>query len=157
MRLWTKIDNLQFSSVTQLCTTFCDSMDCSKPGFRVHHQLLELPQTHVQKSMMPTNQLIFCHPLLLLPTIFPGIRVFSNESTLLMRWPKYRSFSYSIILSKEIPGLISFRMDWFSLKKESNLAICDNIDELQGYCANWNNSSRERKTLYNLTYMWTME
>ena len=90
-------------------------MDCSKPGFRVHHQLLELPQTHVQKSMMPTNQLIFCHPLLLLPTIFPGIRVFSNESVLRIRWPKYWSFSFSISPSNEYPGLISFRMDWLDL------------------------------------------
>ena len=67
------------------------------------------------KSVMPSNHLILCHPLFLLPPIPPSIRVFSNESTLHMRWPKYWSCSFSIILSKEIPGLISFRMDWLDL------------------------------------------
>ena len=67
------------------------------------------------KSVMPSSQLILCHPLLLLPPIPPSIRVFSNESTLRMRWPKYWSFSFSIIPSKDIPGLISFRMDWLDL------------------------------------------
>ena len=67
------------------------------------------------KSVMPSSHLILCHLLLLLPPIPPSIRVFSNESTFLMRWPKYWSFSFSIIPSKEIPGLISFRMDWLDL------------------------------------------
>ena len=67
------------------------------------------------ESVMPSSHLIPCHPLLLLPPIPPSIRVFSNESTLHMRWPKYQSFSFSIIPSKEIPGLISFRMDWLDL------------------------------------------
>ena len=67
------------------------------------------------ESVMPSSHLILCRPLLLLPPIPPGIRVFSNESTPHMRWPKYCSFSFSIILSKEIPGLISFRMDWLDL------------------------------------------
>ena len=67
------------------------------------------------ESVMPSSHLILCHPLLLLPLIPPSIRAFSNESTLRMRWPKYWSFSFSIILSKEIPGLISFRMDWLDL------------------------------------------
>ena len=67
------------------------------------------------ESMMPSRHLILCHLLLLLPSIPPSIRVFSNESTLLMRWPKYWSFSFSIIPSKEHPGLISFRMDWLDL------------------------------------------
>ena len=67
------------------------------------------------KSVMPSNHLILCHPLLLLPPIPPSIRVFSNESALCMRWPKYWSFSFSIIPSKEIPGLISFRMGWLDL------------------------------------------
>src|SRR5574337_1124013 len=67
------------------------------------------------KSVMPSNHFILCHPLLLLPSILPSIRVFSNESTLHMRWPKYWSFSFSITPSKEIPGLISFRMDWLDL------------------------------------------
>ena len=67
------------------------------------------------ESVMPSSHLILCHPLLLLPPILPSIRVFSNESALRMRWPKYWSFSFSIIPSKEIPGLISFRMDWLDL------------------------------------------
>ena len=67
------------------------------------------------ESVMPSSHLILCHPLLLLPPIPPSITVFSNESTLRMRWPKYWSFSFSIIPSKEIPGLISFRMDWLDL------------------------------------------
>ena len=69
--------------------------------------------------LMPSNHLILCHPLLLQPSIFPSIRVFSNESTFPMRWPKYWSFSFSIIPSKEIPGLISFRMDWLDLLVKS--------------------------------------
>ena len=100
-----------FSSVTQLCPTLCDPMDCSTPGFPVHHQLPELTQTHV----MPCNRLILCCPLLLLPSIFPSIRVFSNESVLRMRWPKYQSFSFSISPCNEHSGLISFRIDWFDL------------------------------------------
>ena len=67
------------------------------------------------ESVMPSSHLILCHPLFLLPAISPSIRVFSNESTLHTRWPKYRSFSFSIILSKEHPGLISFRIDWLHL------------------------------------------
>ena len=77
------------------------------PGFPIHHQLPEPTQTHVH--------LIFCHSLLLLLSIFPSIRVFSNESVLLIRWPKCWSFSFSISPSKEYPGLISFRIDWFDL------------------------------------------
>ena len=75
-----------FSSVTQSCPTLCDPMDCSMPGFPVHHQLLELAQTHVHRgSVMPSNHLILCHPLLLLSSIFPSIRVFSSESFLHIR------------------------------------------------------------------------
>ena len=104
-----------FSSVSQSCPTLCDPMDHSTPGLPVHHQLLEFTLTHVIESVMPSNSLFLCCPLLLLLSIFPSIRVFSNESTLRMRWPKYCSFSFSIIPSKEIPGLISFRMDWLDL------------------------------------------
>ena len=84
----------------------------SMPGLPVHHQLLEFTQTHVHRVSGAIQRLILCRPLLLLPPIPPSIRVFSNESTLRMRWPKYWSFSFNISLSKEIPGLISFRMDW---------------------------------------------
>ena len=76
---------------------------------------LSSPKLMSIESVMPSSHLILGHPLLLLPPIPPSIRVFSNESTLLMRWPKYWSFSFSIIPSKEIPGLISFRMDWLDL------------------------------------------
>ena len=97
--------SVQLSSVAQLCPTLCDPMNCSTPGFPVHHQLLGFAQTHVHQvsdAIQPSHPL---SPLLLLPTIPPSIRVFSNESTLCMRWPKYWSFSFSIIPSKEIPGL----------------------------------------------------
>ena len=88
-------------------------MDCSTPGFPVHHQRLELTQTHVHRISDASNHLILCRPLLLLPSIFPSIRVFSNESILRIRWPKNWSFSFSISPSNECSGLISFRMDWF--------------------------------------------
>ena len=85
------------------------------PGLPVHHQLPCLPKLMSIESVMPSNHLILCHPLLLLPSIFPSIRVFSNESTLRIRWPKYWSFSFNISPSNEHPGLISFRMDWLDL------------------------------------------
>ena len=103
------------SSVTQSCPTLCDPMNRSMPGFPVHHHLPEFTQTHVHQvrdAIQPSHSL---SSLLLLPPIPPSIRVFSNESTIHMRWPKYWSFSFSIIPSKEIPGLISFRMDLLDL------------------------------------------
>ena len=102
---------VQFTSVAQLCST-CDLMDCSMPGYLVHHQLLELAQTHVypfSDAIQPTHPLF---PLLLLPSIFPSIRVFPKESVIRIRWPKYWSFSFSISPSNEYSGLISIRMDW---------------------------------------------
>ena len=90
-------------------------MNRSMPGLPVHHQLLEFTQTHVIESVMSSNHLILYRPLLLLPPIPPSIRVFSSESTLSMRWPKYWHFSFSISPSNENPGLISFRMDWLDL------------------------------------------
>ena len=90
-------------------------MNCSTPGLPVHHQLPELLKLTSIDSVMPSSHLILGRPLLLLPPIPPSIRVFSNESTLRMRWPNYWSFSFSISPSKEIPGLISFRMDWLDL------------------------------------------
>ena len=108
------------SSHTQSCPTLCSPMDCSMP---VHHQLLESTQAHVHlvgDAIQPLHPLsshhfILCHPLLPLPSIFPSIRVFSNESVLQIRWPKYWSFSFSISPSNEQPGLISLRMDWLDL------------------------------------------
>ena len=110
----------KFSSVIQSCLTLCDPMDCSMPGFPVHHQLLEPTQTHIQMTWqthdkMASNHLIHCHPLLLLPSTFPNIRVFSNESVLCIRWTNYWSFSFSLSPSIKYSGLISFRMDWLDL------------------------------------------
>ena len=91
-------------------------MNHRTPGLPVHHQLLEFPPRLMSiESVMPSSHLILCRPLLRLTPIPPSIRVFSNESTVRMRWQKYWSFSFSIIPSKEIPGLISFRMDWLDL------------------------------------------
>ena len=107
--------SVQFSSVTQSCPTLCDPMNRSTPGLPVHHQLLEFTQNHVHRvgdAIQPSHPLSSPSPP---PPIPPSIRVFSNESALRMRWPKYGSFSFSIIPSKEIPGLISFRMDWLDL------------------------------------------
>ena len=106
------IPPFQFSSVTQSCPILCDPMNRSMPGLPVHHQLWSLFKLMSIKSVMPSNHLILCHPLLLQPSIIPSIRVFSNESALCLRWPKYWSFSFNISPSKEHPGLISFRMDW---------------------------------------------
>ena len=109
--------SIQFSSVAQSCPTLCYPMNHSTPGLPVHHQLSEFTETHIHRvgDAIQPSHLILCHPLLLLPPVPPSTRVFSNESTLHMRWPKYWSFSFSIIPSKEIPGLISFRMDWLDL------------------------------------------
>ena len=96
-------------SVTQSCPTLCDPMDCSMPSFPVLHYLLELAQTLVHwvgDAIQPSHP---CHPLLLLPSIFPSLRVFSNETALLIMWPKYWSFSFSISSSNDYSGLISFR------------------------------------------------
>ena len=106
------LSSVQFSSVAQSHPNLCDPMNRSTPGLPVYGQLPEFTQTHVHRvrdAIQPSHPR---RPLLLLPPIPPSVRVFSNESTLRMRWPKDWSFSFSIIPSKEIPGLISFRMDW---------------------------------------------
>ena len=105
----------QFSSVAQLCPTLCDPMDCIMPGFPVHHQspsgsLFKLMSI---ESVMPSNHLILCHPILLRPSVFPRIRIFPNESVLHIRWPKYWSFSFSC--SNKYSRLLSFKIDWFYL------------------------------------------
>ena len=107
--------SVQFSSVAQLCPTLPDPMDNSRPGLPVHHQLPDSTQLISIELVMPPIHLILCCPLLLQTSIFPSIRVFSNESAFCMRWPKYWSFSFSIRPSNEHPGLISFRMDWLDL------------------------------------------
>ena len=111
----TLLINYQFSSVTQSCLTLCDPMDCSTPGFPVHHQLPDVAQTHVHwvgDTIQPS------HPLLSLSTPafnLSHIRVFSSELVLHIRWPKYWTFSFSISPSNEYSGLISFRIDWLDL------------------------------------------
>ena len=108
------LSSVQSSEVTQSCPTLCDPMDCSTPSFPITNtqSLLKLMST---KLVMPSNHLILYRPLLLRPSIFPSIRVFSNESILCIRWPKHWSFSFSISPSNEYSGLISFRMDWFDI------------------------------------------
>ena len=106
-------ESVQFS-----CSVMSDSlcpMDCSMPGFPVHHQHIKLTQTHVIESVMPSNHLILCCPVLFPPSIFPSISVFSNEIGLFIRWPKYWNFSFNISPSNEHSGMISFRMDWLDL------------------------------------------
>ena len=100
-------------------------MDCSTPGLPVNHQLWSLLKLMSTESAMPSNHLILCRPLLLPPSIFPSIRVFSNESVLLIRWPKYWSFSFSISPSNEYSGLISFMTDWLDL-----LAVYETLKSL---------------------------
>ena len=106
---------VQFFSVTQSCLTLCNLMNSSMPGLPVHNQLPESTQTHVHwvsDAIQPSH---LCCPFLLLSSIFPSIRVFSNESALCIRWPKYWSFSLNISPSNEHPGLICFRMDWLDI------------------------------------------
>ena len=129
-------DSVQFSSVSQSCPTLCDPMNHGTPGLPVHHQLLEFTQIMSIESVMPSSHLILCRPLLLLPSIPPSIRVFSNESTLRMRWPKYWSFSFSIIPSKEMPSAaIWMQLEIIILSK----------------------SERERQIPYDITYMWNLK
>ena len=138
---------LQFSSVTQSCPTLCNPINHSTPGLPVHHQLPEFTQTHVHwvgDAVQPSHPLL---STLLLPPIPPSIRVFSNESTLRMRWPKYWSFSFSISPSNEHPGLISFRMDWLDL-----LAVQGTLKSLLQH----HNSESSLLVLTNvLCKMWT--
>ena len=110
---FTSLHSVQFSSVTQSCLTLCNphwlqhpKLPCPPPATRAYWNI---------KLVMPSNHLILCHTLLLLPSIFPSIRVFPNESVLYIRWPNYWSFSFIISPSSEYSGLISFRMDWLDL------------------------------------------
>ena len=102
-------------SVAQSCLTVCDPMDCSIPGFLSFIISRSLPKLMSIESVITSNYLVLCNSLLLLPLIFPGIRVFSNELVLRFRWPKYWSFSFSINPSNEFSGLVSFTMDWLGL------------------------------------------
>ena len=108
--------SVQFSSVAQLCLTLCNPMDCSTTGFPVHHQFPEPIQTHVyhvSDAIQRSHSLLSSSPPA--SSVFPSIRVFSSDSALCFRWPKYWSFSFSISPSSEHSGLISFRIDWLDL------------------------------------------
>ena len=109
------MEDILCSSVAQPCPTLCNPMDCSRPGFPVHHQLLELAQTHVHQvndAIQPSHPL---RSLLLLPSIFSSIKNFSSESVLCIRWLKFWSFTFSISPTDQYSGLISFRIDWLDL------------------------------------------
>ena len=120
-------------SVAQSCLALCDLWTAARQAalsFTISQSLLRLMSI---KSVMPSNHLILCHPLLLLPSIFPSIRVFSNELSLHIGWPKYWSFSFSISLSKEYSELISFRMDWFDLLASKRLSGVFSNTTFQNY------------------------
>ena len=122
--------SVQFScSVVSNSATPWTAARQASPSITNSRSLLKLMSIEL---VMPSNRLILCHPLLLLPSIFPSIRVFSNESVLRMRWPKYWSFSFSIIPSKEIPGLISFRMDWLTSLQSKGLSKMGIIKDRNG-------------------------
>ena len=120
---------VQFSSGAQLCLTLCDPIDCSTPGFPITNSwsLLKLKSI---KSVMPCNHLILCRPLLLLPSILPNIQVFSNESVLCIRWPKYWSFTFSISPSSEYSGLISLQLtSLISMQSKGLSRVFSNITD----------------------------
>ena len=128
--IWTDyilLYSVQFSSVAQSCPTLCDSMKHSTPGLPVHHQLPDPSKPMSLELVMPSNHLILCHPLLLPPSIFPSIRIFSNELTLCIRWPKYWSFSFSIILSKNTQGWSPLGWTgWISLQSKGLSRVFSN-------------------------------
>jgi len=110
-----QFSSVQFISVSQLCPTPRNPMDCNTTGLTVHHHSQSLLKLMSIESVMPSNHLNLFHPFLFLPSIFPNIRVFANESALHIRWPKYWNFSFNISPSNEYSGLISCRMDWLDL------------------------------------------
>ena len=122
---WAEATQTSWCSVAQSCLTLCNPMDCSMPGFPVHHQLLELAQTYihgVSDAIQPSHPLPSPSPP---ASIFPSIRVFSNESALCIRWPEYWSFSLSSSPSNEYSELISFRINWF------------HVFAVAHFCATW--------------------
>ena len=140
--------SVQFSSVAQSCLTLCDPMNHSTSGLPVHHQLPEFTQTHVCRggdAIQPSHPL---GPRLLLPPIPPSIRVFSNESSVCMRWPKYWSFSFSISPSNEHLGLISFRMDWLDL-----LAVQGTLKSLPQH--SWGSQDKNTEVVCHSLLQWT--
>ena len=135
------ICSVQFSSVARSCPILCNPVNRSMPGLPVHHQLLEFTQTHVHWVVMPSNHLILCRPLLFLPSIFPSIRVFSKESALCIRWPKYWSFSFNISPSNEYSGLKSFRVDSLQSKGLSRVFSNTTVQKHQFFSAQLSSQS----------------
>ena len=137
---------LRFSLVQSLShvRNLCDPMNRSTPGLPVHHQLPGLLKFMSIESVMPSSHLILCRRRLLLPSVFPSIRVFASESTLHMRWPKYWSFSFCISPSNEHSGLISFRMDWLDL-----LAVQGTLKSLLQY-----HSSKASILWHSKNWLW---
>ena len=131
--LWWLIDFHQFNSVQSLSHLWlCDPMDFSMPCSPVHHQLPKLAKTLSIESVMPSNHLIFCRPLLLLPSIFPSIRVFSNEAVIHIRWPKYCSFSFSISHCNEYSGKFPLVLTgWISLQSKGLSRVFSNTTVLK--------------------------
>ena len=134
--------SVQFSSVVQSCPTLCDSMNHSTPGLHGHHQLPEFTQTHVHRSVMPSSHLILCQPLLLLLPIPPSIRVFSNESNLCMRWPKYWSFPFSISPSNEPSSPLGWT-GWISMQSKRLSRVFSNtaVQKHQFFSAQFSSQS----------------
>ena len=125
--IWTLSMTVQFSSVTQSCPTLCDPMNWSTPGLPVHHQLRSSVRFMSIESVMPSSHLILCYPLLLLPPIPPSIRLFSNESTLRMRWPKYKVSALASVLPKKSQGWSpSEWTGWISLQSKGLSRVFSN-------------------------------
>ena len=111
-----------FSSIAESCLILCNPMDCSMPGFPIHHHLPESAQTHVHRVSDVIHHFILYYPLLLLPSVFPSFRIFSNESVPCIKWPKYWSFTFRISPSNEYLVLIFFMIDWFDLLVSKGLS-----------------------------------
>ena len=128
--------SVQFSSVAQSCPILCDPMNRRRQASLSITNSWSLPKLMSIESVMPSNHLILCRPLLLLPSIFPNIRVFSNESSLCIRWPKYWSFSFNISPTSEYPGLIGWT-GWISLQSKGLSRIFSNttVQKHQFFCA----------------------
>ena len=127
--------SVQFSSVAQSCPTLCDPWAAARQASLSITNSRSSPKPMPIESVMPCNHLILCRPLLLLPSIFPSIRVFSNESALCIRWQKYWSFSFIIRPSNAHPGLISFRMDWMELLAVQRVFSNTTVQKCHFFCA----------------------
>ena len=137
---------VQFSLVAQSCPNPCDPMECSMPGFPVHHQSQNLLKLMSIELVMPSTHLILCRSLLFPPSVFLSIRIFSSELALHIGWPKYWSFSFSISPFNEYKGMISFRIDWFDL-----LAVQKPLKSLHQYHSSKASNSPVLSFLYSPT------